>query len=195
MSWLEIWASAFTVICIVLAGRNSIHTWWTGIVACVLFGELFMQSQLYADVTLQVFFIVTSVWGWVTWMTHSGNIPERPITSISTVPVWKLALIGIAAIGVSMGYATILHLYTNAYLPYVDATVMVLSIMGQILLMRREIETWIVWIAVNTLSVPLYWSKELYVTSGLYACFLVNAIISYFYWKKLMEEQHHVTSA
>lgn len=189
MSTLEIWANVFTIICIVLAGRNNVHTWWTGIVACVLFGELFLQNQLYADVSLQVFFIVTSIIGWAEWTRYSGSVPTRPIGSISTLSRRMVVSIGAIAVWVTLVYATMLHLYTNAYLPYVDALVMTLSIIGQLLLMRRDIETWLFWIAVNVISVPLYASKGLYLTAALYAGFLVNAIISYYHWKRLMKEQ------
>jgi nicotinamide mononucleotide transporter len=61
MTWIEIWANITTAICIFLAGRNSIHTWWTGIVSSILFSVLFYTSQLYADTLLQVFFIVTEI--------------------------------------------------------------------------------------------------------------------------------------
>ena len=70
MTWtsLEIAANLMTAICIFLAGRNNVHTWWTGIVACVLFGVLFYTSKLYADATLQIFFVVIGVLGWIGWV-------------------------------------------------------------------------------------------------------------------------------
>ncbi len=57
---LEIAANVTTAAAIFLAGRNNIHTWWIGIIGCVLFGALFYQWNLYADVALQGFFIVSS---------------------------------------------------------------------------------------------------------------------------------------
>ena len=68
MNPLEIAANAFTAVAIVLAGRNSVHTWWTGIIGCTLFGLLFAQSRLYADVVLQAFFVATSLLGWRRWV-------------------------------------------------------------------------------------------------------------------------------
>ena len=64
----EIAANALNAASIILAGRNSVHTWWTGILGCALFGVLFFSARLYADVTLQSFFIVTSICGWWGWM-------------------------------------------------------------------------------------------------------------------------------
>jgi hypothetical protein len=59
ISPLELSANGIATLSILLAGRNSVHTWWTGIVGCLLFGALFLQSRLYADVLLQGFFLVT----------------------------------------------------------------------------------------------------------------------------------------
>jgi nicotinamide mononucleotide transporter len=76
---LELAANIFTAAAIFLAGRNNVHTWWTGIVGCTLFGALFLQTQLYADVVLQAFFVVTGVLGWWRWLHGKGGAP-LPIT-------------------------------------------------------------------------------------------------------------------
>jgi nicotinamide mononucleotide transporter len=186
---LEIAANLMTVICIVLAGRNSVHTWWTGIIGSILFGILFFQSKLYADSILQVFFIVTSIMGWMAWSANkliSDVDKQSPI--INTDSVWLDKAFGLSIL-FAIGYGTILKYFTDAYAPTIDSTVLAFSILAQLLLMRRAIETWIVWVLVNTLSVPLFWSRELYLTSVLYSFFWVNAIVSYFYWKKLQKEQ------
>ena len=74
---LELAANLFTAVAIVLAGRNNVHTWWTGVVGCALFGLLFGESRLYADVALQVFFIVTGLLGWWKWLRgqHGEALP------------------------------------------------------------------------------------------------------------------------
>jgi hypothetical protein len=56
MTLTELAANAFNAASIFLAGRNSIHMWWTTIVGCVLFAYVFFHARLYADVTLQMFF-------------------------------------------------------------------------------------------------------------------------------------------
>lgn len=60
MTMLEIAASTTITLSIFLAGRNSVHTWWTGIIGCALFAILFYQVKLYADVLLQIFFLIAS---------------------------------------------------------------------------------------------------------------------------------------
>jgi nicotinamide mononucleotide transporter len=190
MNWftwtpLELWANIFTIACIVLAGRNSIHTWWTGLVGCVLYGIMFYNVQLYADATLQIFFFATGMIGWKQWNNKSEAIP-LPIRKASKEMM--LGSIGVA-VAVALGYGWLLHTFTNAYAPWIDSTVLAFSVVAQLLLMSRSIQNWQVWLLVNTLSVPLFWSRELYLTSVLYGFFWVNAVVSYFNWKKLMEKQ------
>ena len=67
MNLLEIAANVFNAAAIVLAGLNNVHTWWTSIVGCTLFAVVFYETRLYADVTLQVFFVAASVVGWWRW--------------------------------------------------------------------------------------------------------------------------------
>lgn len=185
MSNLEIAANLMTAVCIFLAGRNDVHTWWTGIVACILFGVLFYSVQLYADAALQVFFIVTGVLGWVAWVRGDNNI-ERKIANLHP---YMAVFAFCAAIAVSLAYGSILHNFTDAYAPFIDSTVLTFSVVAQILLMLRIKETWLVWLLVNTLSVPLFYSRELYLTSALYGVFWINAIVSWFHWQKLYREQ------
>jgi nicotinamide mononucleotide transporter len=181
---LEIAANIMTAVCIFLAGRNNIHTWWTGIVACVLFGVLFFNVQLYADSMLQVFFLVTGVIGWMNWKSDKDK-NSKPIikTTDKLIPYFGLA------IGVTSIYGLILHTYTDAYAPWIDSTVLTFSVVAQFLLMRRNIYTWPVWLFVNTLSVPLFWTRELYLTSILYGFFWVNAIVAYFQWNKIQHQE------
>jgi nicotinamide mononucleotide transporter len=201
MSFVELWANVMTVVCIFLAGRNNVHTWWTGIVASVLFGIVFYQANLYADVTLQVFFIVTGFIGWYHWITKANLYDLSPsgdgsemISKTETTPVsyansdQMIAYIFMAAL-IAGAYGWILHTYTNAFAPWIDSTVLTFSIVAQLLLMSRKVQNWPVWVLVNTLSVPLYFSRELYLTSALYAVFFVNALVSWRTWVNLAKEQ------
>jgi nicotinamide mononucleotide transporter len=181
MSPLEIAANAFTAVAIFLAGRNSVHTWWTGIVGCTLFGLLFAQSRLYADVVLQVFFVATGVLGWWRWVRGRDGAP-LPVTHAGLRTLLWMVPLGVVA---TAAYGALLHYYTNAYAPFIDSAVLVFSVIAQLLMMGRRIENWPVWLLVNTIAVPLYASRGLYLTAILYAGFWVNAIVSWIWWRKL----------
>jgi nicotinamide mononucleotide transporter len=181
VSPLEVAANALTAVAILLAGRNNVHTWWTGIVGCTLFGVLFAHSRLYADVVLQVFFVATSLLGWWRWVRGARGAP-LPVTHAGWRTLAWMVPPGAAA---SAGYGALLHFHTDAYAPFVDSAVLVFSVIAQLLMMGRRIESWPVWLLVNTIAVPLYASRGLHLTAVLYAAFWVNAIVSWIWWRKL----------
>lgn len=181
MTALEIAANAVTTLSIWLAARNSRHTWSTGIVGGALFGVQFFLSKLYADATLQGFFLVTSVLGWWQWAHARGGAPAaRPVTRARAS---TLAWMALAAVAVTLGYGALLHRFTDAYAPYVDSAVLALSVVAQCLLMQRQIENWAFWIVVNTLSVPLFASRGLTLTAVLYAAYWFNAWYGLWRWR------------
>lgn len=180
MTGLEAASNALATVSILLAGRNSVHTWWTGIAGCVLFAILFWSTRLYADVMLQVFFIVTSLMGWWLWFS-GGTDAGLPIRR--TAPR-ALAWMAMAAIVAAIAYGTVLHLFTDAYAPFADSAVLTLSVFAQLLLMRRRIETWPIWLLVNSIAVPLYASRGLTLTAVLYGAYWINAWVAWRHWSR-----------
>jgi nicotinamide mononucleotide transporter len=179
---LEIAANGVNAVSILLAGVNSRHTWWTGIVGCLLFGYLFFTAQLYADMTLQVFFIGTSAVGWWNW-TPAANGEQLPVRR--TRPKALVAML-MAGVVVTAGYGWLLHRFTHAYAPFWDSAVLAFSVLAQLLLMGRRYESWWCWLLVNTISVPLFISRGLDITAVLYAMFWINALVALVRWRKLI---------
>lgn len=181
MTLVEIAANAFNAASIFLAGRNSIHMWWTTIVGCVLFAYVFYVARLYADVTLQAFFIVTAVAGWWGWL-HGNRGAELPVRYSRPALVAGAAAAGAV---VAAAYGWLLYRFTDAYAPFLDSMVLAFSVVGQLLLIARRVENWWFWLLVNTIAVPLYASRGLYPTAVLYTAFWINAVVALQRWRKL----------
>jgi nicotinamide mononucleotide transporter len=177
----ELLANTVNLASIALATFNSWHTWWTGIVGCLLFGYVFMQAHLYADATLQVFFIGTSVYGAWHWMFGSQGEPV-PVARSSRSEILTWTGFAICA---ALGYGWLLHRWTDAYSPFIDSLVLTFSVLAQLLLMKRRAESWWAWFVVNSIAVPLYVSRELYVTAAFYSAFWVNALVGLVHWHRL----------
>lgn len=181
---LEIAANAVMTVSIILSGRNNVHSWWLGVIGCSLFAALFYSTRLYADVTLQVFFIVTCLIGWWRWLRGASGTP-LPITHARPRALVWMCLVGLAA---TAGYGLLLQAYTNAYAPFIDSAVLMFSVIAQLLLMGRRLQTWQFWLFVNTIAVPLYASRGLYLTAVLYGVYWINALASWFFWRRKMRE-------
>ena len=180
ISPLEIAANAVMTVSIVLSGRNNLHSWWLGVVGCSMFATLFYSVNLYADVALQLFFIVTCLVGWVKWLRGAGGA-ALPISRARLGALGWMTGVGLAA---TVVYGLLLQAYTNAYAPFIDSAVLMFSIVAQLLLMGRRLETWPFWLLVNSVSVPLYASRGLYLTAVLYAAYWINALVSWFFWRR-----------
>src|SRR5262249_24758595 len=129
---------------------------------------------------LQVFFIGTSIYGWRLWA-GSSRAAQLPVTR---VPLTGLAGALGTALLVSVAYGYWLKHFTNAYAPFVDSLVLTLSVLGQLLLIKRRYETWWVWIFVNTLSILLFGSRGLWITAALYTAYWVNAVFASLSWRR-----------
>ncbi len=175
---LEWSANAFYLISVILAARNNIHTWWTGIIGTILFAWLFFLVQLYADVTLMAFYLATSIYGWMYW--HKGN----ELSPIQRTAFKYITAFTLAALLTTVAYGILLYVLTDAYAPFIDSAVLMFSVLAQMMLMKRRLENWIFWLIVDTLAVPLYFSRELYLTSILYVGFWLNAWYGLYLWIK-----------
>jgi nicotinamide mononucleotide transporter len=178
---LEVLANLLNAASIWLAGRNSLHTWWTGICGCTLFAWLFFEARLYADVTLQLFFIGSCVLGHLRW--REAHTTEAQPVSYAARSLWLLytATAALAA----YAYSELLAHFTNAASPLIDSFVLTFSVLGQLLLVARKVESWWCWIVVNTLAVPLYASRGLYLTAAMYFAFWINAWVALRHFRRL----------
>lgn len=181
---LEIAANVTSTASILLAARNSVHTWWTGIIACFLFSAVFAEARLYADVTLQSFFVVTSALGWWHWTRGAGGTPSRVRRTKPAI----LAAASVASGLVIAGYGLLLQRFTDAYAPFLDSAILAFSVVGQILLMLRRYETWCCWILVDTIAVPLFAVRGLHLTAVLYAGYWINAAVALWRWRRWLHE-------
>lgn len=179
LTYLEYAANGFYLLAVGLAARNNIHNWPFGIIGCALFAALFYQVNLYAEVALMLFFIATNVVGWYQWGRQGG------VSTVSSVALPRLLGYGAAALVVTAMYGLVLHKYTDAYAPFVDSAILMFSMIAQFLLMNRKLQTWWFWLIVNTLAVPLYVSRELYLTAVVYSGFWFNAWYGWYMWRKL----------
>lgn len=172
---IEIVAALLTLLCVWLAGRQSIWNWPVGIVAVCCFGWVFWQARLYAAAGLQVVFLVQSAWGWWQW-----SQPEQRVRRASEPLLWHLGAIGLLG-----GMAIWSRLtWTASPSPVMDALTCALSLVATYLLAHRYLETWIVWGVTNVLYAGLFLSQGLYATAALSLVLIGLNRIAYLSWSR-----------
>ena len=183
VTWIEILAFVLSVWMVVCNMRVNAMGWPLAIVASLLYALLFAQYKLYGEACLQLFFVVVAGWGWWQWLrgrsadggtlrVHRMTLRHRLLALGATVLAWPL-------LGWLLDHAT------DSEVPYLDALPTAASVTGQILLGRKLIENWPVWIAVNIVSIGLFAFKALWLTVILYALFALMAAAGWQAWRAL----------
>ncbi len=186
MTPLELAANAFNLASVFLARRNSVHTWWTGLVAVSLYSVLFFGARLYADTALQAFFFASCAAGWWQWTRGGAGRTELPVSTLSGA---QRAGVGAAIAAASLGAGWAFATFTDAALPFADSFVLGGSIVAQILLVRRKLDSWAVWIAVDVVAIGVYAVKALWLTSAVYGVLLVLCVLAVVEWRQILAAQ------
>lgn len=183
VTWLEIVAFVLSIAMVLLNFHVHPAAWPLAIAASLLYALLFAESRLYGEASLQVFFAVVALWGWWQWLRGRGADGE-PLRVHRLAPRarWRAALLTLAAWPL---LAVILIRFTDSDVPWLDALPTVGSLTGQVLLGRKLIENWAVWLAVNAVSVVLFAVKGLWLTVLLYAVFAVLSVVGWRQWRRL----------
>ncbi|WP_343528379.1 nicotinamide riboside transporter PnuC [Sphingomonas sp.] len=182
MTWLESIAFVLGIANVTLVVRRSLWNYPVALVMVSLYGVLFWQERLYSDAALQLFFFVINLYGWLVWRRSVARAGEVMVETLS--PSARASWLGGIALasllwGGGMVYAT------DAAMPFWDAANAVASVAAQILLARRRLENWLLWIAVDLSSIALYAVKGLMLTAILYVIFLGLSVWGYREWRRL----------
>ncbi|GLX65722.1 nicotinamide riboside transporter PnuC [Paenibacillus glycanilyticus] len=180
-SAIEIAATTTGLAAVWLTAKEKLWTWPISLVNVACFFYMFLDVKLYADMTLQVFFFVLSIYGWVVWMTRREGAAVRPTRSWT--PRMAVLLLGFLVV-FTAAWGYLLERHTDASIPYLDAFIATLSLVAQFLLSYKILQSWYFWIVVDVLSIGMYFYKELYATSFLYVIFLGIAILGLVEWKR-----------
>jgi nicotinamide mononucleotide transporter len=187
--WLE-WCGVFTgILCVWLAAKNNIYNWPIAIVSVIIYLFIFLESKLYADMGLQIYFLLMNVYGWYFWNKNKDNpAKERPVSMITHKEI-ILSLAGIIIFTYALG--TFLYKNTDASFPFVDSFCTACSLMAQLFLARKVLQNWLIWIFVDIIYVGVYISKDLYATAFMYALYIYIAAVGYLNWRKTYREQNN----
>jgi len=192
MVTLEWTAAGLGVINIALLIFRSVWNYPFGIAMVALYIFVFWQERLYAEAGLQVFFILAQAWGWWLWLRIGGEdnrVPVRWLDWPSRV-VWTTVT---AALSLNLGW--VMYRFTDAVMPYADSAIAGASVTAQLLLAFRRIENWILWIAIDVVSILVYINRGLYPTAGLYGGMLVMSLIGLREWILSTRQAQPVRSA
>jgi nicotinamide mononucleotide transporter len=181
MSSLEILGTILGVIGVALMIRQNVWGWPVGIVQVSVYAWVFHDAKLYSDAILQGFFCVIQAYGWWHWIRGGTHSVPLPVSRLSVAAVVSYVILGAAA---TFAWGRLMATKTDAALPFFDAFILVFSLISQWLQARKKLECWPGWLLVNTVSIGVFWAKDLRITAFLYVLFWGMAAWGWLAWQK-----------
>jgi nicotinamide mononucleotide transporter len=184
-NYIELLGALLSILYLFLSIRQNILLWPVGILSAVLYMIVFFQSKFYADMGLNAYYFLISIYGWITWgKAKSGKGTSMPVMRVgSTRGVLLLLIIFFLFLGI--GY--LLDNYTDSPIPYWDAFTTAGSIVATWMLTKKIIEHWILWVVIDIVSLGLYLHRGLFPTAVLFAIYTTMAVVGYIQWRRSMK--------
>ncbi|MES2378089.1 MAG: nicotinamide riboside transporter PnuC [Bacteroidota bacterium] len=179
-SLLEVIGVITGLLCVYLAAKNIIWNWPFAIISVVIYIFIFFEAHLFADMGLQVYFLIMNVYGWYYWSKKPATEAKTPVTRIKKKEI-ILSIIAVVVFTFILG--SVLK-YTTASFPYLDSFCTACSLVAQIFLARKVLENWLIWIFVDVVYVGVYIFKDLHLTAVMYAIYVAIALMGYVDWKR-----------
>jgi len=180
-NYLEFIAVIAGITGVYLTARLIVWCWPIAVINVVLSTIIFYNEKLYQDAILQVFYLLMAFYGWYNWLHGGTNKTELAVSRMKLKYILFFLFSGGLFIYL---FGFVFSTYTDAALPYWDATTTVWGIIGTFLMASKKIENWIIWIIIDLLCTGIYFYKELYGFTALYFIYSILAIYGFIAWYK-----------
>jgi len=187
---LEITGTLFSFIYLYLSVKQKIGLWVFGFLSAVVYTLVFFQTKFYAAMSLQLYYLVVSVYGWYSWKRNSETTGEELSVRSTRFKEW-IILSGITVV-IMLIYYALLSLGTDSPVPGADSFITAFSITATWMLARKQIEHWLIWIVVDSVAVIVYLKQGLYSTALLFVVYGVMAVVGWTQWRRSMKKKQTV---
>jgi nicotinamide mononucleotide transporter len=191
---IEVFGAIFTILYVWLNAKENIWSWFFSILGTFCYVYLAFIAKLWGFCLLNIFFLVISVYGWWQWqkaekiknLPTQVHLPAQTQLVISyTNPLFIIQLLFIGA------FFTLLFFYflkqTNNASPLFDAFIFAFSMIAQFLAAKKKVESWLLWIVINLITVLMFWTLGYWVSVGLYTILFFLAMQGYLLWKEKLD--------
>jgi nicotinamide mononucleotide transporter len=181
---LESIAVLFSIIYVILVAKESIWCWAAAIISVSLYIFICYEAKLYAETALQFFYLIMAVAGYFFWK----ESPDKKQLDIKELSIGNHALILFAGIIFTLILGYVLTIYTQAKLPLLDSFTTIFSIIATFMVIKKILENWLYFIAIDLVSIYLYNTRDLQQTAILFVLYAIIACVGYYNWISLMEK-------
>ena len=180
-SWLEFIAVVTGIASVIFSRKENILVYPVGMISTGIFIGLYITHGLYADASVNFYYTVMSIIGWVMWSKKTDGKTVLIITASSNRDR-RNAFIFFIICWVIL-YLLLRH-FTDSTVPIADSFTSAAAFTGMWLMNKKKLENWTWWIITDLASIPLNFYKHLVFTSFQYLVFLILAVMGYITWRK-----------
>ena len=181
---LESIAVLFSILYVILVARENIWCWAAAIISVSIYLFIVFEAKLYAETGLQFFYLIMAIIGFFFWK----ESPNKKKLDINELSISKHLLILFFGIVLTLILGYILTIYTQAKLPLLDSFTTIFSIIATFMVIKKILENWLYFIAIDLISIYLYNSRDLQQTAMLFMLYTIIALIGYYNWVRLMQK-------
>ena len=176
-SFIEVLAVLFSIAYVLLAARQNILCWTFAAISVILYIYICITAKLFPESILQIFYLIMAIYGYYNW-----KKPVKININIWSVRKHFLIMLLGAILTFLMGFY--FSTYTSSKMPIIDSFTTIFSIIATYMVTNKVLENWLYWIVIDIVSIYLYFSRDLQLTSLLFLVYTVIAIFGYFSWSK-----------
>lgn len=185
---IEMIVFVFGIASVWYAKKENILVYPTGLVATILTVYLLYKAGYFADMTINAYFSVMSIYGWFNWSRTKNDVSVYQISRTNK----KQKIIGLI-----LFFLTIVVMY-GVYKffdrpileeNYIDMVTSGIFFTGMWFMAIKKIENWTLWIIGDLISIPLYGYRGLGILSLQFLIFTVLAVMAYIEWNKIIKER------
>ena len=181
---MEFLAVVSAIVYLLLAVRQDIRCWFAAILSSFLYFFIMFSAGLYMEAGLQIFYILMAVYGWSQWREEStANIKLSVKTWKPIKHLFSISLILVLAYVSGL----ILEKFTNAVFPFIDALTTWGAIVATYMVAKKLLENWIYWFVIDSISIFLFMSRGLVLTSILFFIYLIIIYFGYKAWARIKD--------
>lgn len=179
---LQIVGTLLGLLYLWLEYKANIWVWIVGAIMPMVHGMLYLQSGIYADAAMQLYYVAAGIYGLFVWL-RGEKRSEKRIDIQHTPKQWIFSLVAVYIV-LHISLYFLLTEFTDSRVPLFDSMSTALSIVAMWMLSRKLVEQWLVWLVVDMISVGLYLYKGIPITAMLYMLYCGLAVAGYMRWRK-----------
>jgi nicotinamide mononucleotide transporter len=195
-NYIELLGAITGIVYVFLEIRQSIWLWPVGIITSAVYIWVFFTGKLYADMSLQGYYLIISFLGWYWWIRGtglrargSGQGPEEGKLNVTRIKLRVGIVLAFVFVALFSVMWIVLSRFTDSPVPQWDSFITSLSIIATWMLARKIFEHWFLWIVVNATATILFLTRGLYPTVILYLVYGIMSFVGLKEWKKTIQKE------